>query len=353
MTEYFACVLLSAVWQCTKNSFRDEGVMSEDLHTELSEQPKVMNTSQKKTVYRSASLLTHIKRDYMLYLMVAPMVIWFILFQYKPMYGLQIAFKEFSSFKGIAASPWIGFEHFITLFSSSQFINSVLNTLTISLLSLLVSFPVPIILAIMINEIQSKSYRKSVQTIVYLPHFISVVIVAGIVISMLSPATGVVNTLLSMMDIDKVYFLTKPEWFRTIFIGSNIWKEAGFNSIIFLTAIMSINPSLYESAQVDGASRWKMITSITIPCIIPTIAVLLIIRLGNILEVGFEYIILLYQPSTYETSDVISTYIYRMGLQGSRYDIATAAGVFNAVIALVLVLIANRISRKITQTGIF
>jgi putative aldouronate transport system permease protein len=307
----------------------------------------------KKPAKRPGSFMKNIKRDYMLYLMIAPMIIWFILFMYKPMYGLQIAFKDFSAYKGISGSPWVGVEHFVTLFNSSQFISAIWNTLAISLLSLVISFPVPIILAVMINEVQKASYRKSIQTIIYLPHFISVVIVAGLVISFLSPATGVVNVILAKMGFDKVYFLTKPEWFRTIFIGSNIWKEAGFNSIIFLTAIMSINPSLYESAQVDGASRWKMITNITLPCIVPTIAVLLIIRLGNILEVGFEYIILLYQPSTYSTSDVISTYIYRLGLQGARYDIATAAGIFNAVVALFLVLIANRISRKITQTGIF
>ena len=217
----------------------------------------------------------------------------------------------------------------------------------------MLAFPVPILLALMINEVQSQRYRKAVQTIVYLPHFISVVIVAGIVVAFLSPTTGVVNNALEFLGLDRIYFLTRPEWFRSIFIGSNIWKEAGFDSIVFLAAIMSINPALYESAQVDGASRWQMMTRITLPCIVPTIAVLLVIRLGRVLEVGFEYIILLYQPSTFETADVISTYIYRQGLQGARYDLATAAGLFNAVVALVLVLVANRLSRRITRTGVF
>ena len=190
-------------------------------------------------------------------------------------------------------------------------------------------------------------------TVVYLPHFISVVIVAGIVIAMLSPGNGVVNNLLQALGVDKVYFLTRPEWFRSIYIGSNIWKEAGFDSIIYLAAIMSINPALYESAQVDGATRWQMIWRITVPSILPTIAVLLVIRLGHVLEVGYEYIVLLYQPATYETADIISTYIYRQGLQNARYDVAAAAGIFNSVVALVLVLIANKISRRVTRTGVF
>lgn len=297
--------------------------------------------------------LSDVKRDYQLFLMLIPVIVWMVCFLYKPMWGLQIAFKQFSVFQGAAGSPWVGFDHFAALFQSDAFQRAIYNTLYISFVSLVVGFPMPIILAVMINEIQSNGYRKAIQTIVYLPHFISVVIVAGLVVSFLSPATGVINNIMHFFGIDRIYFLTKPEWFVPIYVSSNIWKEAGFNSIVFLAAIMSINPALYESAQVDGATRIQMISKITIPSIIPTIAVLLVIRLGGILEVGFEYIILLYQPTTYETADVISTYIYRLGLQGARYDIATAAGVFNAVVALVLVLVSNKISRKITRTGVF
>jgi len=298
-------------------------------------------------------LLAVLRRDWMLYAMLAPALIWFGLFLYQPMWGLQIAFKDFSAFKGMAASPWIGFEHFATLFQNDQFLRAVGNTLTISLYSLVLASPVPILLALMINEVQSQGLRKSIQTVVYLPHFISVVILAGIVMAVLSPTTGLVNNALAAMGFDRSYFLTKPEWFRTIYISSNIWKEAGFDSIVYLAAIMGINPALYESAQVDGATRWQMIWRITIPSILPTIAVLLVIRLGNVLEVGYEYIVLLYQPATFETADVISTYIYRQGVQGARYDLAAAAGVFNAVVALVLVLGANKLSRRITKTGVF
>lgn len=302
---------------------------------------------------RSSKLLQELRRDWMLYAMLAPALVWFLIFNYLPMAGLQMAFKQFSAFKGISGSPWVGFEHFHALFESEQFLRAIWNTVVISFYSLILAAPVPIVLALMINEVQSRGLRRTVQTVVYLPHFVSVVIVAGIVIAMLSPGSGLVNNLLQALGLDKVYFLTRPEWFRTVYISSNIWKEAGFDSIIYLAAIMSINPSLYESAQVDGATRWQMIWRITIPCILPTIAVLLVIRLGHVLEVGYEYIILLYQPATYQTADVISTYIYRQGLQGARYDLAAAAGIFNSVVALVLVLIANKISRRITRTGVF
>lgn len=294
-----------------------------------------------------------LRRDWQLYLLLAPMVIWFALFLYKPMHGLQIAFKDFSIFRGIDASPWVGFAHFQELFNNGLFIRSFFNTIIISSLGLIFAFPVPIILALMFNEVQNAVARRWAQTVVYLPHFISVVIVAGIVINFLSPSTGVINIFLKWMGLEPIYFLTQPEWFRPVFIGSSIWKEAGFESIVYLAAIAGVSPTLYESARVDGASRWQMMWRITLPCILPTIIIMLIIRIGNLVEVGFEYIILLYQPSTYETADVVSTFIYRTGLQGTQYDLATAAGLFNAVIAFVLVYSANRISRKVSSTSLW
>ncbi len=312
--------------------------------------PKIGNTA---TVYPAETVMQSLRRDWMLYAMLAPALIWFLVFLYQPLWGLQIAFKQFSAFKGIEGSPWIGFGHFVTLFESDQFRSAIWNTMVISFYSLIIAAPIPILLALMINEVQSKGIRKAIQTSVYLPHFISVVVVAGIVVALLSPTTGLVNNALAALGFDRTYFLTRPEWFRTIFIGSGIWKEAGFDSIIYLAAIMGINPALYESAQIDGATRWQMIWRITLPSIVPTIAVLLVIKLGHILEVGYEFIVLLYQPTTYETADVIATYIYRLGLQGAKYDLAAAAGIFNAVVALILVLAANKLSRKITRTGVF
>ena len=297
--------------------------------------------------------IRHFKREWQIYVMLAPAIIWFIMFLYQPMYGLQIAFKDYSLFKGITGSPWVGFEHFETLFSSDQFIRAVKNTFIISGLTLLFGFPAPIILALMFNEILNQTFKRSAQTIVYLPHFISTVIIAGIVITAFSPSAGIVNTALGWFGIEPIYFLSKAEWFRPIFIGSGIWQEAGFSSIVFLAAIAGVNPSLYESAMVDGASRWQMIWKITLPSILPTILIMLIIRIGNLLEVSFELIILLYQPATYETADVVNTFIYRQGLQGGQYDLAGAAGLFNAVVAFILVMTANTISRRYSRTSLW
>ena len=298
-------------------------------------------------------IVYHLRREWQIYLMLIPTLVWFIVFLYKPMYGLQIAFKDYSIFKGVANSPWIGWEHFTYLFDNDQFIRAVWNTIKISALNLIFGFPAPIILALMFNEILHATYKRTAQTIVYLPHFISSVIIAGIVITAFSPSVGIVNTVLGWLGFDPVYFLTKPEWFHPIFVGTGIWQEAGFGSIVFLAAIAGVNPSLYESAVVDGANRWQMIWKITLPSILPTIIIMLIIRIGNIMEVSFELIILLYQPATYETADVVNTFIYRQGLQSGQYDFAAAAGLFNAVVAFVLVMAANSISRRYSRTSLW
>ncbi len=295
----------------------------------------------------------HLKREWQLYVMLIPTILWLVIFLYKPMYGLQIAFKDYSIFRGVAGSPWVGLEHFQTLFGNDQFLRALKNTIIISFYSLLFGFPMPILLALMFNEILNQTFKKTAQTIVYLPHFISSVIIAGIVITAFSPSAGIVNTFLGWLGIDSIYFLTKPEWFRPIFVGTGIWQEAGFQSIVYLAAIAGVSPTLYESAVVDGASRWQMMWKITIPSIMPTIIIMLIIRIGNILEVSFEMIILLYQPATYETADVVNTFIYRQGLQGGQYDFAAAAGLFNAVVAFVLVMTANTISKRYSRTSLW
>jgi len=298
-------------------------------------------------------IVYHLRREWQIYVMLIPTIVWFIVFLYKPMYGLQIAFKDYSIFRGVANSPWIGMEHFTYLFDNDQFIRAVWNTIKISALNLIFGFPAPIILALMFNEILHATYKRTAQTIVYLPHFISSVIIAGIVITAFSPSVGIVNTVLGWLGLDPIYFLTRPEWFRPIFVGTGIWQEAGFGSIVFLAAIAGVNPSLYESAVVDGANRWQMMWKITIPSILPTIIIMLIIRIGNIMEVSFELIILLYQPATYSTADVVNTFIYRQGLQSGQYDFAAAAGLFNAVVAFVLVMAANTLSRRYSRTSLW
>nr|WP_306813093.1 ABC transporter permease subunit [Paenibacillus soyae] len=293
-------------------------------------------------------------KDRYLYLLLIPFLAWYIIFAYKPMYGLQIAFKDFSVYKGIAASPWVGLENFETFFRSPYFLRLLKNTLLLSLYQLLFAFPVPIILALLLNEIKNGIFKKTVQTFTYLPHFISVVVVAGIVTNFLAPSNGIINILIEMMGGEKKYFLTDPDWFRTIFIGSmDIWKEAGFGTIIYIAALSGVNPALYEAAVIDGANRWKQTWHITLPAIIPTIAIMLVMKVGSMLEVGYEAIILLYQPATYETADVINTYVYRAGLQEGRYDLATAVGLFNAVVGFLLVIFANKMSKKLTQTGLW
>lgn len=302
---------------------------------------------------RGQRIIDHLKREWQLYAMLLPTILWLVIFLYKPMYGLQIAFKDYSIFRGVAGSQWIGFEHFESLFNNDQFLRALRNTIIMSAYGLLFGFPVPILLALMFNEVLNQTFKKTAQTIVYLPHFISSVIIAGIVMTAFSPSAGIVNTVLGWFGADPIYFLTKPEWFRPIFIGTGIWQEAGFQSIVYLAAIAGVSPTLYESAVVDGASRWQMMWKITVPSILPTIIIMLIIRIGNILEISFEMIILLYQPATYETADVVNTFIYRQGLQGGQYDFAAAAGLFNAVIAFALVMTANTISRRYSRTSLW
>lgn len=300
-----------------------------------------------------ARLVQEIKADFLLYAMLAPMILWFVVFLYKPMLGLQIAFKDFSLFKGIYGSDWVGLEHFAQLMGDDYFITAIKNTFIMAFWMLAFQFPVPVILAIMFNEYQNNIWKRSAQTIVYLPHFISVVVMAGVVVSFLSPSTGIINIARGWFGLESIYFMTIPEFFRPIFVGSNIWKEAGFESIVYMAAIAGINPELYEVARVDGASRIKIMRHVTLPCILPTVLIMFIIKIGSVLELGWEYIILLYQPSTYQTADVIQTYVYRIGLQGSQYDIAAAAGLFNGVVAFTLVFMANRISKKLSETSLW
>ncbi|MFM9330556.1 ABC transporter permease [Paenibacillus mesotrionivorans] len=299
------------------------------------------------------TILGRLSRDRFFYMLLIPFMIWYIVFAYKPMYGLQIAFKDFSVFKGIAGSPWVGFEHFMTFFQGPYFLRTIKNTLLISFYSLAWGFPAPIVLALLLHEVRNAVFKKTVQTLTYLPHFISIVVVAGIVTNFLAPGNGLINIVLEKLGLEKIYFLTVPEYFRTIFVSMNIWKEAGFGAILYIAALSGINPELYEAAVIDGASKWKQMWNVTLPGILPTIMIMLILRIGHILDVGYEAIILLYQPATYETADVISTYMYRAGIKEGSYDLTTAVGLFNSAIGLLLVIIANKLSKKFTDSGLW
>lgn len=294
-----------------------------------------------------------IKRDKLLYLMLIPFAAYFIIFVYKPMYGLQIAFKDYNVFKGVSESPWVGMENFTEFFSGPYFWRILKNTVMISLYDLVFCFPAPIILALLFNEVKSKGFKKFAQTSTYIPYFISAVVIAGLVTSFLSPSTGIVNNIIALFGGERTYFLTQPHYFRGIFTIMNIWKTAGFNSIIYLSALTAIDEGLYEAAVIDGANRWKQTTHITLPGIMPTMVMMFIMKIGNMLNVGYELIILLYQPTTYETADVINTYVYRTGLVDANYSLAAAVGLFNGLVGMVLVCTANSVSKRVTEYGLW
>ena len=292
-------------------------------------------------------------RDWQLYLLLIPALLFYIFFVYKPFYGLQIAFKDYSLFKGIAESEWVGLKHFIKFFQGPYFLRTLKNTFFIGLYGVIFSFPAPIAFALLLNEMRNKKLRGTIQTLSYMPYFISIVVVAGLVVNLLSPSSGLVNMVIKKFGGEPIYFLTQPNMFRPIYILMYIWKDTGFASIIYFAALSSIDPQLYEAAYMDGANKFKRMLHITLPGILPTIMILLILKLGTILNVGYESIILLYQPATYEKADVINTFVYRSGIAEGRYDVATAVGLFNGVVSLILVLASNLVSKKTTEYGIW
>ncbi len=302
---------------------------------------------------KKENIVKNLKADYQLYIMLIPIVLFYILFAYKPMWGLQIAFKDFSVFKGIAESPWVGLDHFKDFFNNPYFGRLLKNTLAISGLSLLFGFPLPIILALLLNEIRSKKYKSFVQTCTYLPYFVSAVVVCGMVTNFLSPTSGIVNLILNKFGYESIYFLSKSEWFRPVFIIQALWCGTGYSSIVYLAALGGIDTQLYDAAKVDGCNRWRQTIHVTLPGLLPTIVTIFIINVGNVLNVGYEKIILLYQPATYETADVISTYMYRLGIENNDYGLSTAVGLFNSVINFLFVVIANKISNKVNGMGLW
>lgn len=288
-----------------------------------------------------------------IYIMAIPVILYYLIFCYCPMFGLVIAFKQYEIGKGILASDWVGFKYFIEFFKSVNFKRLMSNTLGISLYDLLAGFPAPIIFALLLNEITNTRFKKVVQTVTYLPHFISLVVICGIITDFFA-TEGFITKLLSVFGMEKRNYLGEPQYFKTIYVLTNIWQSIGWGSIIYLAALSGINPDLYEAADVDGANRFRKIISITLPGIAPTIMIMLIMRLGQLMSVGFEKIILLYNPSTYETADVISSFVYRRGLgESAQYSYTTAVGMFQSVINLVLLMGANYFSTKFSGTGLF
>ncbi len=310
-------------------------------------------TKTKRREREAAPRKKSVMRNWRLYVMCAPTVAFFILFAYKPMYGILIAFKNFSMRKGIMGSPWVGFENFTRLFTSYWFPIILKNTLALSILSLVLGFPIPIILALLLNEVKNDRFRKTFQTISYAPHFISIVVLCGMVTLFVSPTSGILNKFITMLGGESVAFLQEPAMFKWVYVLSGVWQEMGWGSIIYFATLSGVDKSLIEAAEMDGASRLQKIWYINLPVLVPTIIVLLILNCGSLLGVGYEKVYLLQNTANVSASEVISTYVYKVGLEQSDFSFGTAAGLFNSVVNSIILLIANAISNRATQTSLF
>lgn len=288
------------------------------------------------------------------YFLLIPGMLYFVLFQYVPMYGALIAFQNYSPVKGFFGSQWVGMKNFIDFFSHPSFKLVLNNTLIISFYKLIFGFPAPIIFALLLNEVKNIAFKRTIQTITYLPHFLSWIVVAGLLGTLLSPSSGIINIILKSIGLPSIYFMADPKFFRSILVVSDIWKEVGWSSIIYIAAISNINPEMYEATVVDGANKWKQMIHVTIPSIIPTVVIMLILRVGNILNAGFEQIFIMYSPNVYNVSDIIDTFVYRMGLEQVKFSFATAVGLFKSLIGLILILSTNKIAKMIDpESGIW
>lgn len=314
----------------------------------------VVNDIYKPTMSQKLSaFLRSIKVNKALLIMLIPGLIYYFVFCYMPMYGLTISFKDFRILDGINASPWVGFKYYKMVFSSPEFWRVFKNTLVISGLKLLINFPAPIILALLLNEVRVMKFKKIVQTVSYLPHFLSWVVLAGVVQTILSPSTGPINALLVKFGFDSVYFVADKEWFRPILVITSLWKEVGWGSIIYLAALSSVDAELYEAAMLDGAGRFKQTLHITLPSISNVIVIMFIFAVGGVVNDDFDQIFNLYTPAVYSVGDVLSTYVYRVGLEGMQYSYSTAIGLFKNVIAFALIVLTNYLSGKFSDYGLW
>lgn len=298
-------------------------------------------------------LLKRFKDSKFLLILFIPTLIYFIIFEYAPMFGIVVAFKDYNLFKGFLASPWVGLKNFRIFFKNPDFLPLFRNTFLLGFNSLVFGFPAPIILSLLLNEVRNAPFKKFVQTVSYLPHFISNVVVCSMVLLFLSPDGGMVNVVIEKLGGTSIYFMSKPELFRPIYVATGIWQGIGWGTIIYLAAIAGVDVNLYEAAELDGAGRWRKMWHVTIPSITPVIIVLLIMNMGSIMSIGFERVLLLHNPLTYETADIFSTYTYRVGLKSGNFSYATAVSLFNSVLSFLLIITANYASRRAMQTSLW
>mgnify|MGYP002318492130 CR=1 FL=1 len=307
---------------------------------------------RKAQIANRAGWGAYLKRNWELYLFVVPALIYLLLYCYYPMYGVQIAFKNFRVTKGITGSEWVGLEHFRKFFSNPSCRALIKNTLVISLYSLVVGFPLPIIFALTLNEVAPGRYKKLVQTVSYAPHFISTVVLVGMLNVFFSPRSGFVNTILGWFGSQPVFFLGDPKWFKHMYVWSGVWQSTGWGSIIYLAALAGVSPELHEAAIIDGANKLQRIWNIDIPTIMPTMVILLVMNFGSIMNVGYEKVFLMQNDLNMSASEIISTYTYKIGLQGAQYSYSTAIGLFNNVVNLVILMSVNWISDKLSGTSL-
>lgn len=313
----------------------------------LAKEVDTIDRSSKKYILKQ-----NIKRNWQIYLFLLPMITYFFIFHYVPMYGVQIAFKNYLPNKGFMGSDFVGLKHFETFFNSYYFWRLLKNTILLNVYGLLL-FPLPVVFALMLHEVRHAGLKKWMQTITYAPHFISVVVVVGMLVAFLNPQTGIVNVALKMVGMEPIYFMAEPSWFRHLYVWSGQWESLGWNTIIFLAALAGINPELYEAAEVDGASRLQRILHINIPGILPTVVILFILNIGMFMQIGFEKVLLMQNNLNKETSDVIQTFVYNVGLLEGRFSYATAIGLFESAINIVLLVTVNQIARKIGENSLW
>jgi len=311
---------------------------------------------EKKYLSNAKTIRSRIVKDFAankyVYLILLPVLLHYFIFHYGPMYGAVIAFKDYTPARGILGSPWVGLKHFRDFVNGIYFWRIFRNTILINVYSIIFQFPAPIIFALLLNEIKNSKFRRVIQTVTYIPHFISVMVICGIIVDFTS-RYGIINDIVEFLGGERSNLLMRPELFRTIYITSNIWQGLGWGSIIYLAALSNIDVQLYEAAVIDGANRWKQMLHVTLPGIVPTIIIMFILRMGSIMNVSFEKIFLLYNPLTYETADVISTFVYRKGLLEFSYSYSSAVGLFNSVINFAFIVISNHFIRKVNETSLW
>lgn len=307
---------------------------------------------QQAQIGRMGRVGKHMRGNWQVYTLLLPALTYFFIFNYIPMYGVQIAFKDFYANLGITGSPWVGFKHFERFFNSFYFERLLTNTIALSVYALSL-FPLPIIFALMLNELRNGRFKKWTQTITYAPHFISVVVVVGMIIAFLDPSTGIVNHFIKRLGGEPIPFLTSPDWFRHIYTWSGQWQSLGWSTIIYLAALSGVNPELHEAAKVDGASRFQRIIYINIPSILPTIITLFILSFGSFMSTGFEKVLLMQNSLNAPTSDIIQTFVYETGLIGGQYSFAAAVGLFESIINIILIVLANYTSRKVSENSLW